>query len=332
MKLNDLLTIGKDVLKAGLTAVRGIVKGLLGLVKGLITLISEIGNAKIDIPIFSWLYEQISGGHALTLVDAISLIVAIPTTIFAKLITGKAPPAFNNMDGKLLKGLYGDGAVDDQTKADWAIFKSEVAVGLTLTSGIIGVIKLLYKMATAGLDAVLEELDDGPGSLFDVFGIVVDMFGCLIALPESANMPGAVYRTILGSISFGRGAYHILAFFIPNNPAFEATVHCLDLLTVLANLGLSVAVGIEEHKAAKEWADYEEAATNTGFVTAGINAVAGIAYFIAFMFKTTNPDISAVGACVMVGTMTGTAILEGVQFKMQYDDSKRPALSTAPAF
>jgi hypothetical protein len=47
-----------------------------------------------------------------------------------------------------------------------------------------------------------------------------------------------------------------------------------------------------------------------------LNAVLGIAYFTAFMFKTTNPDISAIGAYVMVGAMAGTAVLEGAQFKL----------------
>jgi hypothetical protein len=191
---NDVMKVSKSMLKAGIAAIRGIIKGLLKLVKIFIGKLSDLGNAEIDIPIFSWLYKKITKGHTLTLFDAISLIVAIPTTIFAKLITGKAPPTFKGMNATLMKGLVEGGDVDGQVKTDWAVFRAEVAVGITLTSGAVGIIKLLYKMATQGLDEVLDKLNTGPSSLFDVFGIVVDMIGSLMAIPDQEGMPGAEYR------------------------------------------------------------------------------------------------------------------------------------------
>lgn len=112
---------------------------------------------------------------------------------------------------------------------------------------------------------------------------------------------------------------------------FEKVVLSLDLLTVLANLGLSIAVGVAEHQAAQTWKDYNEDATNTAFITAGLNAVAGIGYFTAFFFKS-NPDISAGGAAVMIGTMGGVTVLQGIVFKLQYDAQTRPALTSPPAF
>ncbi|KAF7502179.1 hypothetical protein GJ744_006768 [Endocarpon pusillum] len=330
---NDVIGVSKSLLKVGLTAVRGIVNGLLKLVKVFITKICDIGNAEIDIPIFSWLYKKITRGHALTLFDAISLVVAIPTTIFSKLITGKAPPALKNMDARLMKSLVeGGDDVDDKVKTDWAVFRAEVAVGITLTSGAVGVIKLLYKMATLGLDEVLDELHTGPSSFFDVFGIAVDMIGCLMAIPDQADVPGADLRHWISGISLFRGAYHVLSFFVKGRGSFEKVVLGLDLLTILANLGLSIAVGIAEHKAGGTWKDYDEDATNTSFITSGLNALAGIAYFAAFAFKTSQPEISAVGACVMIGTMAGAAALEGTVLKIQYDALKRPTLVSPPAF
>lgn len=196
---NDVMKVSKSMLKAGIAAVRGIIKGLLKLVKIFIGKLSDLGNAEIYIPIFSWLYKKITKGHTLTLFDAISLIVAIPTTIFAKLITGKAPPTFKGMNATLMKGLVEGGDVDGQVKTDWAVFRAEVAVGVTLTSGAVGIIKLLYKMATQGLDEVLDKLNTGPSSLFDVFGIVVDMIGSLMAIPDQEGMPGAEYRQWVSS-------------------------------------------------------------------------------------------------------------------------------------
>lgn len=191
---NDVMNVSKNMLKAGIAAVRGVIKGLLKLVKIFIGKLSDLGNAEIDIPIFSWLYKKITKGHALTLFDAISLIVAIPTTIFAKLITGKAPPTFKDMDATLMKGLVEGGDVNSQVKTDWAVFRAEVTVGITLTSGAVSIMKLLYKMATQGLDEILDTLNTGPSSLFDVFGIVVDMIGSLMVIPDQEGMPGAEYR------------------------------------------------------------------------------------------------------------------------------------------
>ncbi|SCV36830.1 uncharacterized protein FFB14_06274 [Fusarium fujikuroi] len=175
---DDIIKVSKSIVKAGIASVRAIVIGLLRLVKVFVQKLSELGNAEINIPIVSWVYKKIS------------LIIAIPTTIFAKLITGKAPPTFASMDAKLIEGLIEGKGVPDSTKTDWTIFCGEVVVGITLTSGAVSLIKLLYKSATQGLDDVLDELDEGPSSLFDVFGIVVDIIGSLMAIPEQNDMPG----------------------------------------------------------------------------------------------------------------------------------------------
>ncbi|EWZ46289.1 hypothetical protein FOZG_02441 [Fusarium oxysporum Fo47] len=148
-----------------------------------------------------------------------------------------------------------------QSKTDWTVFCGEVVVGIKLTSGAISLIKLLYKTATQGLDDVLDESAEGPSSLFDAFGIVFDMIGCLMAIPEQNDMPGAA------AISCFRGVYHTFAFFVKGQGSAKKVVLVLDLLTVFANLGLSVAVGVEETKAADSRKDYDKEATETDFIT-----------------------------------------------------------------
>ena len=149
-----------------------------------------------SIPIFTWLYKKISHGHDLTLLDAVSLFVAVPTTVFAKLITGKAPPQVPNLDSQMMgKLLAGDMTVSAQVRIDFNILKAEIAVGLTLTSAVIGVLKLLWKSATGGVDAAMDEMKGGPSSLFDLFAIAVDVVGTIVALPNQAGLPGADFGT-----------------------------------------------------------------------------------------------------------------------------------------
>ncbi|KAI3587334.1 hypothetical protein IWW34DRAFT_779369 [Fusarium oxysporum f. sp. albedinis] len=136
-----------------------------------------------------------------------------------------------------------------KSKTDWTVFCGEVVVGIKLTSGAISLIKLLYKTATQGLDDVLDESAEGPSSLFDAFGIVFDMIGYkrYILLPRRLS--------------------HTFAFFVKGKGSAKKVVLVLDLLTVFANLGLSVAVGVEETKAADSRKDYDKEATETGFIT-----------------------------------------------------------------
>ncbi|KAF5266182.1 hypothetical protein FOXYS1_2984 [Fusarium oxysporum] len=129
-----------------------------------------------------------------------------------------------------------------QSKTDWTVFCGEVVVGIKLTSGAVSLIKLLYKTTTQGLDDVLDESAEGPSSLFDAFGII-------------------------SAISCFRGVYHTFAFFVKGKGSAKKVVLVLDLLTVFANLGLSVAVGVAETKAADSRKDYDKEATETGFIT-----------------------------------------------------------------
>ncbi|KAH7226942.1 hypothetical protein BKA60DRAFT_535780 [Fusarium oxysporum] len=74
--------------------------------------------------------------------------------------------------------------------------------------------------------------------------------------------PGAI-----SAVSCFRGVYHTFAFFVKGKGSGEKVVLVLDLLTVFANLGLSVAVGVKETKAADSRKDYDKEATETGFIT-----------------------------------------------------------------
>lgn len=106
----------------------------------------------------------------------------------------------------------------------------------------------------------------------------------------------------------------------------------LDMLTTLANLGLSIAVGVAENKAEDSWDVYDRESTDIGFFLGGLNALAGTAYFTAFVFKSSQPHISGIAAGAMIGTGVGTAILEGIIFKKKYDGQRAILSPGPPAF
>ena len=84
--------IAGDVLKGLIEAMRRLLIGLLELTKDLLEWLEDVINEPIHIPLLTPLYENIiAPGSKLTLLDGISLLVAIPVTIVYKLIAEKVP-------------------------------------------------------------------------------------------------------------------------------------------------------------------------------------------------------------------------------------------------
>lgn len=94
---DDTLTINQaiqrmtsDAAVGLLDAIQKIVVGVISFVEDLVALIQKGINEKIEIPFFSALYREVADSE-LSILDAIMLVLAIPTTIAYKLVAGKAP-------------------------------------------------------------------------------------------------------------------------------------------------------------------------------------------------------------------------------------------------
>lgn len=172
---DDILNVSKGVLKVALSVLRGLVSSLLRLVQKLCGELIKLGNKPIKIPVFSALWRKISG-HELTIFDAISLIIAIPTTIMAKLVTGQKPPQIEGLDRKLVKKIIdGDESVDQEVVYKFDVLKAEIALGLAVSKGVWNLIKIGYKAIKSGTQGVLKATDGGPATFFDMMGIVFDV-------------------------------------------------------------------------------------------------------------------------------------------------------------
>ncbi|KAG8963568.1 hypothetical protein FRC03_002823 [Tulasnella sp. 419] len=102
VSIGDLLKhLGKELLVDLLEIIRALAVGLIKFVADLIRDAKGAINASINIPLLSTLYREISGGNDLTMLDAVSLLVAVPTTVVYKLVTGKKPG--ESMTSLLLK-------------------------------------------------------------------------------------------------------------------------------------------------------------------------------------------------------------------------------------
>jgi hypothetical protein len=108
----------------------------------MISIIKTIGNHKIDIPIFSYLYKQISGGDDLTIFDAICLFVAIPATFLSKMIADKPLPKIDGWISKdTITALVNDKASDDQ-RSDFGAVSAYSFASITLLGSLIGLLDM----------------------------------------------------------------------------------------------------------------------------------------------------------------------------------------------
>ncbi|KAK2758180.1 hypothetical protein FQN54_004024 [Arachnomyces sp. PD_36] len=328
---SDFMKLCKDVLKAAVTTIHKLVVALIEAFQKVIQIFKEYGNKSISIPIFSSLYKLITG-HELTAFDAMSLLIAIPTTILTKMITGAAPPKIPNLNSDLLDGLLLGGTsveITEQTKLDFNTLTTGLTVSGTLISTIVNTIKFFYGLASDGTGGARESLT---GSAFlEFFSVVIDMFSTMNSLPTDPSLPGLEYRKWISYISLFRGGSHVIAAFVPEGAAGTAeakdkTLLVLDLATTLINFGLYQEVGIAEAEAASTWKDFDVKSNVIGIEGSLLNAISGIGYFTAFMFKE-EIEVSGFGLAILEGATVGLAALEGIKWKIDYDRGKHCLLT-----
>lgn len=90
---------------------------LLNLVEIILKAFKGTITTSINIPIFSSIYRKwISPGNELTILDALALLIAIPTTIVAKIVTGKKPPSIEKgrFAGIIKKVTNGESMTDPE--------------------------------------------------------------------------------------------------------------------------------------------------------------------------------------------------------------------------
>lgn len=146
-----LQKLGVDVLIGIIDAIRTVIVGLINLGSLILQDFKSFINYKINIPIFSALYKEfISGGTDLTVLDGLAMLLAVPITIFSKLMTGSAPPD--------LTALSYDNLVDGKITDPGQLLSINKFMNLTAwtTNSLKGVVDLISALAS------FDELDENP--------------------------------------------------------------------------------------------------------------------------------------------------------------------------
>ena len=102
-----------DLIQGALDTTSNVADFLLDALSLVLTSFRNLGNQEIQLPIFSALWKTVAKGRDFTVLNALALIVAIPTTILYKAVLGKAPPSLAGMT-KATFGAYVNGTLPDK--------------------------------------------------------------------------------------------------------------------------------------------------------------------------------------------------------------------------
>jgi hypothetical protein len=82
------------VVNDGIDGLKSIVSGAASLLVGVLQSFQSLLNQTLpNIPLLSALWDWISEGEAFTILNVVSLLIALPSTIITKIVTGKPPSA-----------------------------------------------------------------------------------------------------------------------------------------------------------------------------------------------------------------------------------------------
>lgn len=96
--IQALFEAAMDIMNLVISCIEAVLTAIAGLVEDAINAAYDVLNATIDIPILSWLWENVISGSPLSFLDLVCLLSAVPVTIIYKLMYGAGNAPFSASD------------------------------------------------------------------------------------------------------------------------------------------------------------------------------------------------------------------------------------------
>ncbi|KAH8802584.1 hypothetical protein F5884DRAFT_683783 [Xylogone sp. PMI_703] len=297
--------IGTDLLATLIDTLRVIVKALMTGLAEVLQLIKDLGNAPINIPIFSALYKDIAG-HDLTVIDGISLILAIPATVITKLITGKAPAPFGTtIDAAFFGQLIAGGFSTNAPVQAAAVFPG-ISSSVLMISVLVSDIQAIKAAVDGGAGGAAGKIDQG--KVTQVVGFILAGAGAICSWVSASGKPDAADRVSINYLTAARCLLETLALavgtkYVPDlkdNPnALQGALVAFELAIAVVQFSMQVSV-YEAEIDDTTWKDYYPTGSKLGLSNSVFNFLAVISKFVARMsFAGKQPEIGAVAIAAM---------------------------------
>ena len=187
--LKRIIAILTDVL---LETIENVVLTVIDVIQQILNGVVEVLDAKIDIPVISWLYKQVAGDD-LSMLDLCCLIAAIPVNVIYKLIHNEAPFADDSTSQQLIAAKDFDTIL--------AIYQAAGTVQPSVQSFGGGTVKPMAAMAT-----MLVPTDNPLLQKFQHIGNVAACFGavalCFINYMKNYNNVNTKTICLFGAVSY----------------------------------------------------------------------------------------------------------------------------------
>ncbi|KAJ6111869.1 hypothetical protein N7523_007930 [Penicillium sp. IBT 18751x] len=186
--------ISNQILTTAIDTVQNVTDLALDALSLALTQLRAHGNKPIQIPIFSFLWKQISGGRDFTVFNAFALLLAAPTTVIYKLVVGRAPPDLRSID-KATFAAYVNGTLGDDEKS-LAITRTQILELLGWGS----LFALQLEMYFQALSTLAKAKDETIDSMVMCFSMVVVIKGWPVAGQKDMSYRRMVWFLDLGNL------------------------------------------------------------------------------------------------------------------------------------
>ena len=263
------------------------------------------------------LYRWITG-RDLTIFEGVAFLIAIPSTIIIKLVTGKKPPKLGSTSVQFYNKFTSIKTKEEKRAELWRNTMTILVgcgCGIAIVQTAVGTIKLGHAIVSKGVSKATEGLS--AGTIMEIVTFLLDAFTWASALmnPPLPGTPGRDYRLATNwvtGIRLGTNLLYIVARRrgMENLVADQAML-CVNLLAALLNTGLNTAAAIEE-LSDPTWKEYHADASGLACVRNVVEAVKAVGYFTAFTFKEKEPTTTTVGLiCFSVAGLSLAVVKTG---------------------
>ena len=168
--------LGSDLITTALDTMQAVVDTILEALELILQKLGDVSSSGIQVPVFSALWSLITDGEQFSVINCLSLILAVPTTLLFKTVTGSPPP---NLANRLTVDTFDDyingKTLTDPTLArDIADLAGATVVGLTYVSMELTVITFVIDSVDPVSDFKTQALVDSKLGVGPVAGNVID--------------------------------------------------------------------------------------------------------------------------------------------------------------
>lgn len=184
--------ITDDIIDSICDSLRNLVDAFLKCIKFILKSIKTMGNATINIPIFTALWKKLTNGRDFTLFNCVALITAVPASVLHKMtvVCRKDPP---KLSGKVTEAVFkqyveNDSALDAELSKEILLVASMAGAAVGVLSVEVGVVAYMMSQVADLPDGKGTVVSPWLGNLVDCVMVNITTLGLIFSWPLKSQL------------------------------------------------------------------------------------------------------------------------------------------------